>query len=416
MPDATSSRVLVIGGGVIGLSAAHHLARAGHQVTLIERTTCGHAASWGNAGWIVPSLVQPFNAPGAVPQALRAALNPKSPIAIRQIPTWSLARWGLAFLRNSRPDRSRGSLQALAAMAAGAAEDVSALAEELGFETHRTGLLVPFRSQPAWDAYLAAHAEVESAGYRGRTELLTATEMKNREPALAGDIIGGVYLPDEVSVRPDAMTAALATAFQDSGGALAEHESVVGIDHSGRDWQVTTSRRALSGDAVVLAAGEHTAALARMCGVRLPLQSGRGCSVTLPPILQLRGPVKIAEDRIACTPFTSGEVRISGTFDLVRPGAGTARGRMRAVLDAAAVTLPALRGLDISDVEIWSGARPCTPDSLPVVGPAGNTPGLFVASGHGTLGMTLAVNTGRAITAMVGATVTGNISKGQTIL
>ena len=120
--DTTRVRVLVIGGGVIGLSCAYHLTRAGHHVTLLERSACGRGASWGNAGWIVPSLVAPFNAPGAVPHALRSMPNPNSPIAIRQLPTWSLARWGLAFLRNCRADRSRASLHALAAMAAGATD------------------------------------------------------------------------------------------------------------------------------------------------------------------------------------------------------------------------------------------------------------------------------------------------------
>jgi glycine/D-amino acid oxidase-like deaminating enzyme len=138
---------------VIGLSSAYHLARAGIRVTLIERDRCGRGASFGNAGWIVPSLIQPFNAPGAVPRSLRAMLNPHSPIALRQVPTWALIRWGLEFFRASRADRSRASLRALAVMAASAADDVTALADRLGFEVHRTGLLVPFRSPVALDAY-----------------------------------------------------------------------------------------------------------------------------------------------------------------------------------------------------------------------------------------------------------------------
>ncbi|MGE2737057.1 NAD(P)/FAD-dependent oxidoreductase [Mycolicibacterium vaccae] len=397
-------RVAVIGGGIIGLSSAYHLARAGHAVTLIERNTCGRGASWGNAGWIVPSLIAPFNAPGAVPQALRAMLNPQSPIALRQLPTLSLARWGLRFLHQCSPDRSRAALRILAGMSADASADILALADDLGFEVHRAGLLIPFRSPAALAEYRAAHAVVESAGYRGPMEVLDARSAAEREPALSPDVVGAAYLPDEISVRPDAMTTALADGLATLGGEIVEDETVVGVGHTGRGWQVRTPHRSVDCDVAVIAAGEQTAALARSCGVRLPLQSARGCSITLPPVLELRGPVKIAEDRVACTPFANGELRISGTFDLVRPGAGTSRGRMQAVLAAASATLPALRDLDISALGVWSGARTCTPDSIPVVGPVGRRPGLIVASGHGTLGMTLSAATARTVTALVNAT------------
>ncbi len=409
MAAESAPHVIVVGGGVIGLSSAYHLARAGHRVTVIERGRCGHGASWGNAGWITPSLVQPFNAPGAVPGAVRAMFDPASPIAIRQLPTWALARWGWSFLRNSRADRSQDSLRALATAAAGAAADVATLASELDFEVHRSGLLVAFRSADALAAYRISHAQVQAAGYQGQAIELGPAETKDHEPALADDVVGGLYLPDEVSVRPDAMTAALARGVTAAGGEIAEQESVRTATPGPHGWRVQTALRELSAAAVVLAAGERTTRLARACGARVVLQSARGCSVTLPPVLELQGPLKIAEHRVACTPFENGQVRISGTFDLVRIGAGTDRRRMQAVLDAAATTLPAVADLDIADLDVWSGARPCTPDSVPVIGPIGRNRGLFVATGHGTLGMTLAVPTARAVTEMV------NTILGQTI-
>lgn len=398
--------VVVVGGGVIGLSSAYHLARAGHQVTLIEREECGQGASWGNAGWIVPSLAQPFNAPGAVPQALGAMLNPHGPIAMRQFPTPTLARWGFQFTRASRADRSHAALRTLTTMAANAPDDIAALADQLGFELHRAGLLVPFRSSAALDAYRRTHSRIESLGYRGRAEVLDADETRTREPSLGDDITGALHLLDEVSVRPDSMTGALARALIEAGGERAEHETVRSVvaQSSGR-WRVDTQLRSLVTDAVVIAAGDQTASLLRDCGVHLTLQPGRGCSVTLPPGLGLRQPLKIAEHRVACTPFANGQTRVSGAFDLVRPGAGTSRSRMRSVLNAASTHLPALRDLDMSDLEVWSGARPCTPDSVPAVGPVGRIPGLFAATGHGTLGMTLAATTGRTVTELVSDTI-----------
>lgn len=404
--QATPARVLVIGGGVIGLSTAYHLVRAGHAVTLLERDdVCGRRASWGNAGWIVPSLVHPFNSPGAAPQALRSMLDEDSPIAIRQPPTPRFLGWGLRFLRASRADRSTAAMQSLSRFAGGAADQIRDLADELGFECHRTGLIVPFRSPAALADYEIGHAKVESLGYRGRAELLDAATIHSREPELSEDVIGGLHLLDEPSVRPDSMTTALVEGIRRGGGTVVARAEVRELRSTGPwAWECRTADDRHRADAVVVAAGEHTASVLRGVGVHLPLQSGRGCSVTLPAgTLPLRHAMKVAEHRVACTPFDSGEVRVSGSFDLVRPDAPTDRRRMASVLRAASNHLPALRRVDLDRLDVWSGARPCTPDSVPVVGPVGPTPGLLAATGHGTLGMTLAVETGRRITATITA-------------
>lgn len=402
----------MVGGGVIGLSSAYHLAEAGVDVTLVERDECGRAASWGNAGWIVPSLVQPFNSPAMVKGAVRAIASRGGPVSIRQIPTVQLLRWGLSFLRASRARQSQASLSALSALARGATQDILDLAAKLDFEIHRKGLLVPFRSASGIEAYQQSHAEVQALGYEGRVEVLDEQAIKAREPSFGDVVVGGLHLLDEVSVRPDSMTSALRQGLLAAGGEIQEHTAVRAVrpDRHGK-WRVETSGPDLRADAVVVAAGEATAAVLRSSGVHLSLQSGRGCSVTLPPVVPLRQPVKIAEHRVACTPFDNGEVRFSGTFDLVRPGARTDRARMRSVLHAASTYLPGLEAVDFDELEVWSGPRPCTTDSVPVVGPVGSTPGLFAATGHGTLGMTLAVQTGRSLTRQVSRAVRGASSE-----
>lgn len=391
--------VAVIGGGVIGLSSAYRLARAGFDVTVLERGEIGTGASWGNAGWIVPSLIQPFNAPGAISDAVKTMLKPRGQIALRQIPTPKLAVWGLSFLRHSSVRRSGESMRGLAAMSQDAAKATTQLAEELDFELHRTGLLVPFQSQEALEGYAQSHAKVEQLGYTGRAEWLDAQQLKEREPSLDEGLVGGVHLLDELSIRPDSMTSALARGFREAGGELREHTAATSIEaERGNRWKVAAaSGPSLIVDAVVVAAGEHSAPLLRGTGARIPLQSGRGCSVTLPPVITLNQAMKIAEVRVACSPFDNGQVRISGSFDLVRTDAPTNRNRMQHVLDAATPYLPGLAEVDLSEIDVWSGSRPSTPDSLPVVGPVGSAPGLYAATGHGTLGMTLAGGTANTI-------------------
>ena len=391
--------VAVIGGGVIGLASAYRLAQAGLDVTVLEEDETGQGASWGNAGWIVPTLIQPFNSPGVAADAFRTFLRRGGYAALRQLPTPRLALWGLSFLRHSSAGRSEASLRTLAAMAHDTAEATGQLADELDFEVHRTGLLIPFASEEALESYTSTQARVEELGYEGRVEWLDSGQLAQREPSLSDDLAGGVHLLDELTVRPDSMTAALARGFRAAGGELREHTTVTGLDEQpGGRWAVTTASGAdLLVDAVVVAAGEHSARLLRKAGARILLQSGRGCSVMLPGNLTLNQAVKIAEVQVACSPFDGGEVRISGTFDLVGKDAPANRARMRHVLDAAAPYLPGLADVDLDEHEVWSGARPTTPDSVPVVGPVGKKPGLYAATGHGTLGMTLAAGTANTI-------------------
>lgn len=399
-PETRSRRhVAVIGAGVIGLSTAYRLAQSGLDVTVLERDEIGQGASWGNAGWIVPTLIQPFNSPGAATDAFTTFLTRGGYAALRQFPTPRLALWGLSFLRHSGAGRSDASMRTLAAMAHDTAEATGQLADELDFEVHRTGLLIPFRSEEALEGYTHTQARVQELGYEGRVEWLGAQQLAQREPSLSDDLAGGVHLLDELTVRPDSMTSALARGFREAGGELREHSTVTGLDEEpGGRWKVaTTSGADLLVDAVVVAAGEHSASLLRKGGARILLQSGRGCSVTLPPVLTLNQAVKIADVQVACSPFDNGQVRVSGTFDLVGKDAPTNRSRMQHVLDAATPYLPGLAEVDLDEHEVWSGARPTTPDSVPVVGPVGSAPGLYAATGHGTLGMTLAAGTANTI-------------------
>lgn len=401
--DSSERRqVVVVGGGVIGLSAGYHLSRDGYEVTVLDSGEFGAGASWGNAGWIVPSLVHPFNVPNALPQALLSMLKPHSAIALRRLPSTDLVKFAWRFARASSPKNSEAALKELARFAATATTDMQQLAADIDFECHRDGLLVPFRSEAALESYAAGHRHIEELGYTGRVERLDKRQVHAREPSLGEDVVGGLHFLDEMSVRPSSLTAALAKAIIASGNEAAKFERVRTIKPMGKQWRVETTRRVLLADAVVVAAGERSAELVRPLGVSIPLTSGRGCSILLQPEqLQLRQPLKIAEFRVACTPFENGEVRVSGTFDFTELGAGPEVGRLRSILRAASTHLPCLAEVDISPSDVWAGARPCTPDSVPLVKEATGTPGLFLATGHGTLGVTLSPETGRRIAALV---------------
>lgn len=392
--------VTVIGGGAIGLASAYYLVKSGHSVTVIESGTCGKGASEGNAGWIVPALSQPFNSPGAISGAMRSLLKKDSRIRFGMVPNPEFIKWVLMFARNSSEANATTAREAIVALNAQTMELFEGMLADTGAEHRNEGLVMPYLTSEAMESFRRSHAQIVEAGYQGQLIELSAQDLREMEPELTPDVIGGFHLADEVSVRPESLTGSLATWLRTAGAMIVEGQKVTGLQKSGNQYRVETTGGTHASDRVVIAAGVGSADILKTAGYRLPLQGGRGVSITTDHGPRLNHPVKIDEISVACTPFEGG-TRFSGTFDFVSSPRLAVGRRMNSVVNLTSRYFPALDPVKTRMPPVWSGMRPCTPDSVPYIGPVPGQSNVLVATGHGTLGLTLAPVTGHAIAGFV---------------
>jgi D-amino-acid dehydrogenase len=393
-------RVAVVGGGVIGLACAWYLQRGGADVVVLERDRVGQAASRGNAGWITPGLSNPIPAPGVVAQALRWAVQPDSPLLVRPRLDPAFLAWCWRFWRVSGRTPYLEGMRALLALNARTLELFDELqADGVDFEMHADGLLFLFLSDAALAEELEVLRELAREGYAGEATALSREEVKALEPAVGDRVSGGIHAPRERHVRPETLTAGLAAALRRGGADIRESTEVTGIERRGSAWRVRTADDEFDADRVVVAGGAWTGKVLAALGVRIAQEPAKGYSVTaMGEGTKPKLPLYFGEAKVGCSPFDGG-VRLAGTLELAGVNLTIDRRRLGAVASSAATYLADWRPVR-PDLE-WTGLRPLPADSLPLIGRAPGHEGLFVATGHGMLGITLAPATGAALAPLV---------------
>jgi D-amino-acid dehydrogenase len=388
-------RVAVIGGGVIGLACAWSLARRGADVVVVERDRCGEGASSGNAGWVTPGLSAPVPAPGVMRQAARWMLDGESPLLVRPRTDFGFLRWSLRFAQACRPDAHRAGTAATLALASDAEAHFDLLrAEGVEFEMHADGLLYLVRDPRALEQWTTAYADLAQLCFHGAPHPLDAGAVRELEPAVADDVAAGLLAARERHVRPETLTAGLARDLERRGATIEEGVAVGAIVPQGEGWRVEADDGAFAAGRVVVAAGVWSRDLLRGVGVDLPIEGAKGYSVTTTGLDPLpRRPLYLTEAKVGASPFADGSLRVAGTLELSGRDLAVDPRRAGAVARAAERYL---RGFASADGRVeWAGLRPLAPDGLPIVGEA--RPGLFVATGHAMLGVTLAPSTGEAL-------------------
>jgi D-amino-acid dehydrogenase len=329
-------------------------------------------------------------------QALRWMPNPRSPLLVRPVPRMDFVRWSWDFWRSTRTDRYGAGMAALTTMAARAHDDYDRLREAgVEMELHAAGLLFIGRTEAGVRNETAVLRDAQALGYRGEIRQMNRAETLAHEPALSGKrLAGSVLALDERHVRPESVTRGL-VAHLAGRADLRSGVSVVEIARESDCWRVELSDgETLRCDSVVVAAGWQSADLLAPLGVRLPLEGGKGYSVTVPALpIQPKGAMYLLEDRVAVTPF-NGALRLAGTMELGTTNPGINKQRVSAIVAAGNT---ALKHWNQADARPWAGFRPMLPDGLPGLGPVPGHPGLHIATGHAMLGVTLGPTTGELI-------------------
>ena len=391
--------VAVIGAGIVGACTGLSLLRAGFRVTVIERDAPGQGASFGNGAVIGEEAVVPVATPGILGKVPRMLLDPLGPLSVRWAYLPRLAPWLARFIAASGPRRVEDISVALAALLKGSfAAYTELLAEAEAPEMlRRTGWLCVFETEAGFESYKPL---LELQRRRGvRYGLLGAEELRQFEPGLAPIFARAIHYPDVGhTLNSQRLVEVLMAALQARGGTLRRAEA------QGFDLGPEGPRAVLTGagpvpcDAVVVAAGAWSRALAAQLGAKVPLDTERGYHVQFPqPGLAPRLPVYSTERAMVATPLELG-LRVAGTVELGGLEAAPDWRRADVLLKQARRWFPAL---ETEGHTRWMGFRPSMPDSLPVIGLVPGLRNAVLAFGHGHCGMMMGARTGALVTALL---------------
>ncbi len=403
MSSLAEKRVVIVGAGVIGLCCAHFLRARGHHVTVVDRhPESRDGCSFGNAGMIVPSHFIPLAAPGMTSLALKWMFNPKSPFYIRPRLSLDLITWGLRFMRAANPDHVARSAPLLRDLSLAS----RALYEQLA-ETHaddfglvKRGLLMLCATQHALDDEAAVALRARELGLAA--EVVSPARAAELDPGVRMSVAGAVYFPQDCHLVPQRFMATLLRLTRDAGVVFHWSNEITGWRAPrGRVEAVVTSAGELEADEFVLAGGSWSPATVRDLGLTLPMQAGKGYSVTLsrprelPQLCSIFNEARVAVTLMGSTLRIGGTMELSGLDESIRPE------RVAGITESVPRYFPNFTPDDFRDLPVWRGLRPCAPDGLPYLGRFGRYPNLCAATGHAMMGLSLAPITGKLVAELV---------------
>jgi D-amino-acid dehydrogenase len=397
-------RVLVLGSGVVGVSTAYYLARAGHEVTVVDRQP-GPAleTSFANAGQISPGYASPWAAPGVPLKALKWLFQRHAPLAIRPDGTLFQLEWMWEMYRNCSAERYAVNKERMVRLAEYSRDCIRQLRQESGiqYEGRQQGTLQLFRTQAQYDGAAKDIEVLREAGVP--YEVLNSAELSRAEPALADvrhKLVGGLRLPNDETGDCQLFTTRLAAMAKELGVRFEFGTSIDALDITGDQITgVRTSRGVMKADRYVLALGSYSRFLLGE-QFKVPVYPLKGYSITVPITNAAKAPVSTILDetyKIAITRFDD-RIRVGGMAEI----AGYSKAlnpRRRETLEMVVTDLFP-QGGDVGKASFWTGLRPMTPDSTPIVG-ATPLRNLFLNTGHGTLGWTMACGSASVIADLV---------------
>lgn len=392
-----SKQIVIIGGGVIGLATAWFCQRRGHQVTVIERgPDRRNGCSFGNAGMIVPSHVLPLAAPGMIELGLKWIWNPKSPFYIRPRASWDLLAWLWRFQQACTQRHVDRAAPLLRDLHLASRECFDELESEIpgGFGLVRKGLLMLCRTSAGWKVETEASELARQLGLE--TEVLDAEGTAALDPGVEMDVQGAVHYPQDCFLSPNQLMAGLQSQLQQRGCRFAWQTELDDLVVAGEKIErVRTSAGDFAADEFVLCAGAWTSSIAQTHGLALPMQAGKGYSLTLdqPRQLPTIGSI-LTEARIAVTPIASS-LRFGGTMEIAGLDQSISRSRIDGIVENIPKYFPAFRPDDFRRCDPWVGLRPCSPDGLPYLGRSSRWQNAVISTGHAMMGISLAMISGR---------------------
>ena len=396
------SKIVIVGGGVIGLFTAWYLRRKGVQITVIDRGDLTDGCSFGNAGLIVPSHVIPMASPGMLRKGIKNLFNPKSPLALRMSPDPDLIRWYLRFTGASSAKHVNESipvLKELSLFSKSLYADLSS-SGELDFPIWHKGLLMLYRSQQTGyelmeEAEIARHAGLE-------VSTLSVAEVHQLEFDAKPNVSGAVHYHSDDHLNPAALMKALIGGLEKSGVTIIRNCTARKVITSGQKAiAIETEKGTFEFDQLVISSGFWSSEILKQLKINLAVQPGKGYSFKMNTVRPIHYPALLADANVAVTPMGGDLTQFGGGMELGFGGLKIKKARIDQILKAVGQFYPSEVGLKIEQEQIWQGHRPCSFDGLPFIGRVPAFQNVYVGTGHSMMGLTLAPATGKLLSELI---------------
>jgi D-amino-acid dehydrogenase len=380
-------RVAIIGGGAVGVTTAYELSRRGARVTLFEAERLGAGASFGNAGLLVPSYCTPLATRGNLIEGLRGIFGSRSAVEVKLEPSLRTLSWFIRFAISATPSVSQRGTEILSGLTQRSvalfANLLSRAPASISFEA--LGTIYVAKTETTFGELARLANRLASLGIV--SHILNTTESREHEPLLSRSIAGGVWYPGDAKLQPLEYLKYVSSLAVDTGAEIRTERVTEILTKANSVHGIRTHQGTLDVDCVVVAAGVWSGHLTAPLNLRLPIIPAKGYSIDLILSPSPRAVMLFSERHVSTTPML-GNVRATTGLDFHAYDSTVSEARLTTIRESYREYLEGVT--IIEETPGWSGLRPLTPDGLPIVGPSEKVRGLFFATGHGPLGITLA--------------------------
>ena len=395
-------RIVIIGGGIAGLSSAYYLNKEGHQVTVIDKSDISAGASFVNAGYITPSHIIPLASPGMITKGIKWMFNSASPFYLK--PRWDpdFFRWSWYFHKSSTQAKVAKAIPVIKdinILSRGLFEDIYSCGDLGQFQLENKGLLMLYKTDKAGEDELEVAQKARFLGLEVKS--LNNAELKKLEPNVKLDVKGAIHYECDRHTTPTEFMPKMVKYLKGVGVELKTNEEVLEIATSaGLVTEIKTSKESYNADEIVLAAGSWSGKISKQLAIKLPLQAGKGYSINVKRPTGISIPAVLMEAKAAVTPmqgFTrfAGTMEFSGINDIIR------KERVEAIANAAKSYYPEIEISQNDKSNAKSGLRPVSPDGLPYIGRSKSYSNLVFATGHAMMGWSLGPATGKLVSEII---------------
>ena len=396
-----SKKVVIIGGGIMGVCSAYFLNKEGHEVTIIDKSNFSSGASFVNAGYITPSHIISLAAPGIITKGLKWMFNPSSPFYVKPRLDKDFLQWAWAFKRSATKKKVAQSIPVI--------KDINILSRELyiamkssgdlDFHYEHKGLLMAYKHDKAGEQEWEVGKKAIELGLK--VENLTAKEVEALEPKANLNIKGAVYFHSDAHMTPGGFMKNMLSYLRENGVTILAEEEVKDIIISNNSIKkVVTNKQEITADEFVMAAGSWSPIISKKLGIKMLLQPGKGYRINVAQETNITIPAVLLEAKVAVTPM-DGFTRFSGTMEIDKINHKINPIRVNAIANSASKYY---HGLQISTQDkeaAQCGLRPVTPDGLPYIGKTSQYNNLTFATGHAMMGWSLGPATGKLVSEIV---------------